>query len=242
MQYPSIYVIIVNNKQYKYWADPQQRINDWQKAIDSIDEAIRQYRIIRPNKHYGKHYFIYGKLLMFTPNIVEKKIDEINRILDLAENKFSQALNYENENEEDYFKRYEEYRTYQTKCVIYRTHLISTKNSDLMKEKLEELEKSKLEITESIKSQQSKEVELLAIFTAIISIVLGGVSISESMTLTSGVFLLCTLAFTFMSMIGLAISITNKNKVALVITILSMVIVLSALSFCATLIVLGYRG
>lgn len=233
----------INHRQYRYWSEHQQRVNDWQRAIDSIDEAIRQYKMIRPNKNYGKHYFIYEKLLMFTPNISDKSIDEINRILDLAESKFTKALNYENENEEDYFKRYEEYRTYQTKCVIYRMHLISASNNEIMEKKLSQLEDSRLEITKSIKKQQSKEIELLSIFTAIISIVLGGVNIAQSMSLVNGIFLLCTLAFIFIAMVGIAVVLSDRsNKLAVIITILAIIIVLSSLSFCATLMILGIAG
>lgn len=231
----------INNQNYKYWENPIQKNKDWKKALNSIDEAIKQYHLIRPNKNYGKHYFIYGKLLMFTPDISQKPSNDINITLDSAEKYFSLAIQYENENEEDYYRRYEEYRTYQTKCGIIRMQLISLKNNTMIQQKLEELEQAKEDIKKSMESQQAKEIELLSIFSAIISIILGGINIAGQMSLAKGMFLLCTLAFIFISLICLAVSLNREKKlVPTIISILSILIVLSSLVFIAIMLSLGF--
>lgn len=202
-----------------YWSSREEMKKDWSKAISAIQEAMEQYQKIRNGRRYGKHYAIQGRLLMYTPDLAQKSLSEINNLLDKADESFRLAMQYENEREEDYYKRYEEYSHYQNKCNQLRMQLTINCRNKEMQDKIEELNLSKTQLQNMIEHNQAKEIELVTIFTAIISIIMGGAHISSSITLVEGELLLATLACVCLILICAAIALTfeeNKRRTAII--------------------------
>lgn len=128
------------------WNNINEMTSEWELAIKYMRTAIEQYYVIRNGRNYGKHSFLYGKLVAFNPNIVKQSISELNKTYDEALVYFNKAIEYENENEEDYYKRCDEYRQYQNKCLILKIQLIMTINDFKVSEQLSNLDKLESQI------------------------------------------------------------------------------------------------
>ena len=96
-----------------------------------------------------------------------------------------------------------------------------------MQNKLEELNLSKEKLQKTIEENKAKEIELITISTAIISIILGGVQLSSEISLIEGELLLITLASICLLLLSVMISLTfegKKKTMAIVLSILLLII------------------
>lgn len=212
----------------QYWTSIKDVIIDWELAIRAIKGAIEEYQIIRPDSYYGKHYFIYGKLLAFEPQITKKSIEEVNRIYDEAIKCFEKAIEYENENEEDYFKRYEEYRQYENKCIIMKLEIIGQIKNQQISDKICEMDKLEEDMRKMPEKFIVQSMEIIAVFSAILAIIMGGLNIAISMSIMDSIFLImvftCACAFLICILTILLFDGKKRNK-AIIISMLILLLI-----------------
>ena len=214
-------------KSEKEWECDEERIRDWSTAYKAIDTVLEEYHRRRPGKYYGKHYAIKGRLLLYKPNLKHEKIEEINRVFNEANLMFEKAIQNENIKEEDYYKRYTEYCSYQSRCELLRLKYWSKIQTDENQKKIEELTELESTLREKINEQKAQEIELLSVFTAIISIVLVGGEIAISFSLLKAELLIivlftCCVAF----LCALNIILFEKSKKAVVCLIIALGIII----------------
>lgn len=225
----------------QYWPSVSEMKKDWKTATEKIQEAMIQYQKIKNGKKYGRHYAIYGSLLMCTPEIEKKSLQEIYFILDNAEENIKLAIQYENENEEDYFKRYEEYTQILNKCNLVRMQLTLNYNNNEMTNKINDLSLSKEKLEKTIEETQAKEIEIISIFTAVIAIILGGTQITTSLSLIEGEIMMlflggiCLLLFSGL----IALTFTGIKRL---LAIILLVVVIAALIYLFTYSITNLNG
>ncbi|MCQ2418011.1 MAG: hypothetical protein MJ071_09440 [Oscillospiraceae bacterium] len=99
-----------------FWASNHERIDDWSKAMEYMPKAIEIWKETWGKADgYGKHYFIYGKLLLFSPRMGDlTPADRENKIQEASE-QFQLAFECEQESP-DSSDRKNTYKKYQEKC------------------------------------------------------------------------------------------------------------------------------
>lgn len=144
-------------KPLENWKSVDEMKKDWEQALDAIRGAMEEYQAIRNGKHYGKHYAIEGRLLMYSPELVHKSMEQVDAELDRAMKSLNLAIQYENEKEEDYYKRYSEYCHYQQKCNMIRMRMLTQNHNAEMQNKLEEINLSKEKLQKKLKRIKQKK-------------------------------------------------------------------------------------
>ncbi|MGM9640237.1 MAG: PP2C family protein-serine/threonine phosphatase [Faecousia sp.] len=105
-----------SNRANSMWDDPQQRLNDWNEAISFMPDVIRNYKQVwHTQSAYGKHHFIWGKLLLFAPDQRTQTRKERLEQLQGAQGQFYKAEECEGD-DPDRTVRIGKYREYLTKC------------------------------------------------------------------------------------------------------------------------------
>ena len=201
-----------SNKGILNWSGKDAIFKDWEGAIEAIQKAMQEYARIRNGKKYGKHFAIYGRLLMFTPDLEERSIKEINNILDLAEKNIKLAMQYENEKEEDYFKRYEEDNHFLNECYLVRMQLMIHLNNKETTTKMEELSVSKEKLEKKFEKVQVQEIEIISIFSAIIAIILSNIQLTASFSFVQTQMLMVSVLCICIILVSAAILLTNEGK------------------------------
>lgn len=202
----------LSNKGILNWSDKDAIFEDWEGAIEAIQKAMQEYARIRNGEKYGKHFAIYGRLLMFTPDLEERSIAEVNNILDLAEKNIKLAIQYENEKEEDYFKRYEEYSHFLNECYLVRMQLMIHLNNKETAAKMEELSVSKEKLEKKFEKMQVQEIEIISIFSAVIAIILSSIQLTASFSFVQTQMLMVSVLCICIILVSAAILLTNEGK------------------------------
>lgn len=99
------------------WENPGDRYDDWKKACSYMPDIISNWKKVwNSESGYGKHYFIWGKLLMYSPVLKEMSHEKRRECIQEAKNKFSAAISCENPSDSDYSNRRSEYERYRDRC------------------------------------------------------------------------------------------------------------------------------
>ena len=83
-----------------------------------------------------------------------------------------------------------EYRQMQAKCYIRKIDFINSKNFQREEEQLRRLKETETAMKESIDNQLAKSLEIMSVFTAIITLVTTGVSIMKGIPFENAVCLI----------------------------------------------------
>lgn len=118
------------------WNNDYEREYDWCSACEYFDGPsgiIEMYKKIWGTQTaYGKHYYLWGKLIMFDPKMDTKSPHEQIRALNFAETKFRLALSAESKSTKgkELSDRKSKYRDYINKCVDRIAELTKTGTGD----------------------------------------------------------------------------------------------------------------
>lgn len=152
-------------------------------------------------KKYGKYYSILGRLYTFDPELDKLELKYALSTFDKAMKNFNLAIQYEDEKDEDYFKRCSEHLQYLNKCELRRLRLVTNAQQNRLEREIRKITEwqNKLridqdvrnaQIEEHLQNQSAKMVETAGIFTAVIVIILGGVNIAGQYSVQEGALLI----------------------------------------------------
>lgn len=86
---------IEQNSKHVFWSSSEKRLNDWNRAVASMDQVVKIYRETwHTESDYGKHHFIWGELLLYSPETGDK--ESLLQNIKKAEVQFDLAIQYEN--------------------------------------------------------------------------------------------------------------------------------------------------
>lgn len=172
-----------------FWQSDEDRLRDWNDCrrysdfiIDSDPETV--------DERVGAQYAKSGQLLMYEPHLRDKDINTIITNFDSAVDFFEKAVTYSDEKSKNYNKRCMEYRQMQAKCYIRKIDFINSKNFQREEEQLRRLKETETAMKESIDNQLAKSLEIMSVFTAIITLVTTGVSIMKGIPFENAVCLI----------------------------------------------------
>lgn len=104
-----------------FWATQEERCNDWNKALSYMPKVIEEWKKVWNNKNgYGKHFFILGKLYLYSP-ASEHTPKEREKQFRKAKENFQKAKACENHYKSDYHTRFSEYERFEILCDQYET-------------------------------------------------------------------------------------------------------------------------
>lgn len=122
------------------WESTEQRMKEWKDACGYMPEIIEQYKKTwHTASDYGKHHFVWGKLLLFAPNHDSLPKNERLDQLRNAWNQFNDAEQCEEPDDPDHANRITKYREYLKMCESLQKKL----------ETEETLEKPRIRLTSS---------------------------------------------------------------------------------------------
>lgn len=102
------------------WKNNKDRFRDWRQALAYMPQIIENWKMVWEDENgYGKHHFIYGKLLMFAPDMDYLYMEERHKRFEKAKKLFKIAMACEKSDEADYSSRKNKYDSYQHDCDIY---------------------------------------------------------------------------------------------------------------------------
>ncbi len=109
-----------------FWPNKADRIRDWKLALFYMPQVISMWKKVWGKEDgYGKHYFILGKLLLFSPDWKDLSIEEREKRLFDAKDSFRMAKACENSDEADYNNRCSKYEQYLELCDEYELEWMS---------------------------------------------------------------------------------------------------------------------
>lgn len=195
-----------------------------QKALAYAKDAMAE----RPN--YGKFQHVYGKLKLFRIKPESMTLDEVKAEVKECKRLFQKAIEHESNQTQDYFSRKLEFEASKLKADAILYHAQSY--HDLQCINREIIEKMKAENTSlgtnfkeeterANRKTEAKMLQLLALFTAVMSIILNSVYAAASqkdvmqsililLTMVSCVVLILSLVFVFRP--ALAGTVQKGNK------------------------------
>ncbi len=172
-----------------YWNTNEDRLNDWEFCYTKSREIINNDPFTVGEK-VAAQYAKMGKLLIYSPNLEGKTINEISDIINEANDYFEQAITYQDPNGKNYNKRCMEFRQMQIQCYLHKLDIISEKNNKHLEHQLSDLALTEKTLKESIEHQLAKSLEVISIFTAVITLIITSIGIINGFTLKEAIYLL----------------------------------------------------
>lgn len=172
-----------------YWRSEDDRVKDWEFCYNKSKEIIDNdpYTI---GERVGAQYAKMGKLLVYMPGLENKTIDIISNIANEANEYFNNAIIYQDEQGSNYNKRCMEFRQMQVQCYIHALEIINSKNNKSIEDKLEDLVATEKELKENMEHQLARSLEIISIFTAVITLIITSVGIFNGICFNDAVYLL----------------------------------------------------
>lgn len=214
----------------KFWKSNDERVAEWKAALKAILDTISQYEIIRKNQHYGKHYAIYGQLLSLNPELENMSLERAEEKFQEAEKYVLLAIQNENENAEEYAVRCQQYYQIQNRIALQRISLLTKIYKAEIYEQLDKLSEKENSFAAEMENRNEREIGLLSIFSAIISLIISGISITTQMQLVEGVilFALVTFACVFLCAFCMMMYLSKPGKiVALVMSMVAFIFIVA---------------
>lgn len=172
-----------------YWRNNDDRMKDWEYCREKSKEIIVNdpYTI---GERVGAQYAKMGKLIAFMPGLENETIEKISDIINESNDYFEKAIAYQNQNGKNYNKRCMEFRQMQVQCYLHKLDIISDKNNKNLEAKLTDLAVAEKTLKENIEHQLARSLEIISIFTAVITLIITSVGIINGFTLEEAVNLL----------------------------------------------------
>lgn len=100
-----------------FWENPIDRTNDWKEACSIMPSIIKYWKEVwNSTSGYAKHYFIWGKLLLYSPELKDMSQENRRDCIKEAKRLFSMARSCENPSDSDYSTRCSDYDRYRDRC------------------------------------------------------------------------------------------------------------------------------
>lgn len=173
----------------KYWTSETERTTDWNFCVSILREIIDN-NLHSIGERVGIHYAKMGRLLTFTPQLETLPIEKISGIIDEANRYFEMAIMYEDQNSKNYNKRCMEYRQMQVRSHLLKMDIIERINIQRIENKLRNLALREEEIKEQLERQATKLLEIIAVFTAVITLIITAVGFANNFSFAEAVNLI----------------------------------------------------